>query len=96
MTAKSVTLRVESFDELRDSLHQTGLFDMSDCIVEITCSMDSSVNEVQKMFNFIKTTINVVDTSVITDEETHDYRVQLREVEPPYMRGPVRRPRNKE
>ena len=81
MTSKNVTLRVENFDELRDSLHQTGLFDMADCIVEISCGMDSSVNEVQKMFSFIKTTINVVDTTVITDNEIEDYKIQLREVD---------------
>jgi hypothetical protein len=93
MTAKNVTIRVESFDELRDSLHQTGLFDMADCIVEISCGMESSVNEVQKMLSFIRTTINVVDTTVITDNELEDYKVQLREVDPPFMRGPARRAR---
>jgi hypothetical protein len=93
MTSKNVTIRVDSFDELRDSLHQTGLFDMADCIVEISCGMESSVNEVQKMLSFIRTTINVVDTTVITDNELEDYKVQLREVDPPYMRGPARRAR---
>jgi len=93
MTSKNVTIRVDSFDELRDSLHQTGLFDMADCIVEISCGMESSVNEVQKMLSFIRTTINVVDTTVITDNELEDYKVQLREVDPPFMRGPARRAR---
>ena len=90
---KNVTLRVENFDELRDSLHQTGLFDMADCIVEISCNLDSSVNEVEKMFSFIKTTINVVDWTVITDNELENYKIQLREVDPPFMRGPARRAR---
>ena len=90
---KSVTLRVESFDELRDSLHQTGLFDMADCIVELSCGMASSVHEVERMLSFIKTTINVVDTVVLPDADIDDYQIQLREVEPPFMRGPVRRPR---
>lgn len=90
---KTVTLRVENFDELRDSLHQTGLFDMADCIVEISCNLDSSVNEVEKMFSFIKTTINVIDTTVITDNEIENYKIQLREVDPPFMRGPARRAR---
>ncbi len=90
---KNVTLRVENFEELRDSLHQTGLFDMADCIVEISCNLNGSVNEVEKMFSFIKTTINVVDTTVITDNEIEDYKIQLREVDPPFMRGPARRAR---
>ena len=93
MTTKNVTLRVDNFEELRDSLPQTGLFDMADCIVEISCNLDSSVNEVEKMFSFIKTTINVVDTTVITDNEIEDYKIQLREVDPPFMRGPARRAR---
>ena len=93
MTTNTVTIEVEDFNDLRDSLHQTGLFDMSDCIVEITCSMDRPVAEVQKMFSFIKTTINVVDTVVITDEYLDTYVVQLREVDPPFMRGPARRSR---
>jgi hypothetical protein len=90
---KSVTLRVESFEELRDSLHQTGLFDMSDCIVELSCGMESSVQEVEKMLSFIKGTINVVDSVVMPDVDIEDYKIQLREVEPPFARGPVRRPR---
>jgi hypothetical protein len=93
MTAKNVTLRVDNFEELRDSLHQTGLFDMADCIVEISCNLESSVNEVEKMFSFIKTTINVVDWTVITDNELENYKIQLREVDPPFMRGPARRAR---
>jgi hypothetical protein len=93
MMTKTVTIEVEDFNELRDSLHQTGLFDMSDCIVEITCSMERPVAEVQKMFSFIKTTINVVDTVVISDEFLDTYVIQLREVDPPYMRGPARRAR---
>ena len=90
---KSINVRVQNFDELRDSLHQTGLFEMADCIVEISCGMESSVNEVQKMISFIRTTINVVDTTVITDNELGDYEVRLREVDPPFMRGPARRAR---
>jgi hypothetical protein len=93
MTTKTVTIEVEDFDELRDSLHQTGLFDMADCIVEITCNMNRPVAEVQKMFSFIKTTINVVDTVVITDEYLDTYVVELREVDPPFMRGPAKRSR---
>ena len=93
MTAKNVTLRVDNFEELRDSLHQTGLFDMADCIVEISCNLESSVNEVEKMFSFIKTTINVVDWTVITDNELENYKIQLREVDPPFMRGTARRAR---
>jgi hypothetical protein len=93
MATKTVTVNVENFDDLRDSVHQTGLFDMSDCIVEITCSMDQPVSEVQKMFSFIKTTINVIDTVVISDELTEGYTVQLREVDPPFMRGPAKRSR---
>lgn len=90
---KSINVRVQNFDELRDSLPQTGLFEMADCIVEISCNINSSVIEVEKMFSFIKTTINVVDSTVITDNEIEDYKVQLREVDPPYMRGPARRAR---
>jgi hypothetical protein len=91
--AKNISVTVESFDELRDSLYQTGLFEMADCVVEISCGMDSSVNEVEKMLRFIQGTINVVDSTVFPDNEVENYLVQLREVEPPYLRGPARRVR---
>lgn len=91
MPTKTVNLRVDSFDELRDSLHHSGLFDMTDCVVEITCNMEHPVSEVQKMLDFIRTTINIVDSSVITASDSDDYQVNLREVDPPFNRGPAKR-----
>lgn len=66
---------------------------MTDCIVEITCSMDHPVQEVQKILALIKNAINVVDTAVFTDPEFEMYKVQVREVEPPFNRIAPKRAR---
>lgn len=84
MAVKTVNMKVDNSDELRDSLHHTGIFEMTDCIVEITCNMNHPVKEVQKMLDLIKGTINVVDTAVIMDQDADEYLVQVREVEAPF------------
>lgn len=89
--AKTVIIQVEDFDELRDSLHQTGLFEMSDCAVEITCSLDKKMNEVNKIFDFVKSVINVIDTNLITDDLIEGFRVKISEETPPYLRNPGRK-----
>ena len=88
--AKSIRLRVDSADELRDVLYQSGLFNMSDCSVEISCSMENPEDEVNKMFDIIKYAIHVVATSYVPDEDIHDYRVIVNEVQPPYMKKTAR------
>lgn len=89
--AKTVIIQVEDFDELRDSLHQTGLFEMSDCAVEITCSLDKKMNEVNKIFDFVKSVINVIDTNLVTDDLIEGFRVKISEETPPYLRNPGRK-----
>jgi hypothetical protein len=83
---KIIRLRVDSADELRDCLYHSGVFDMSDCAVEISCSMENPEDEVNKMFDVIKYAIHVVSTTYIPDEDIHDYRVSIQEVPVPFMK----------
>ena len=84
---KTINLQVENSDQLRDSLHHSGIFDMTDCIVEVSCNLDSQVDEVDKMLAIIKSAINVVEHTFIPDNEVEDYHVRIAEVPPPFSNG---------
>lgn len=75
-------LKVKSYDELRDSLASSGLFEMTDCYVEIRCPVDSDVNEVQRMATLIESMVHVTDIQVASTVEDligDDYVVTLTE-----------------
>jgi hypothetical protein len=84
---KTINMQVESSDQLRDSLHQSGIFEMVDCIVEVSCPMDRPVDEVVRMVEIIKSSINVVEHTFIPDNELEEYNVRISEVPPPFSNG---------
>lgn len=80
MTTK--TLRVKNYDELRDKLPTSGLFEMSDCEVEIWCSLDSDTVEIARMTNLIESMVHVVDVRVGSEVESMNeeiYKIILSE-----------------
>jgi hypothetical protein len=83
MTQKEMMqLKVKNYDDLRDSLATSGLFDMTDCVVEIRCPMDSDVNEIKRMTNLIESMVHVTDVQVASTYEdlaTSDYTITLTE-----------------
>jgi hypothetical protein len=89
--SKTISLRVDNLDELRDSLHHSGLFEMSDCEVEIACSMENPEDDVEKMFALIKSVIHVVDTTYTPDEDVYGYKISLHEVPPPFAKTGFKR-----
>jgi len=74
------TLAVTSYDEFRDQLPTSGLFDMDDCNVEIWCPVESDVAEVEKMVTLLESMINTVDIKIGSKVEnftSQDYEVVL-------------------
>ena len=72
------TVKATSDDDLRDSLSTSGIFDMTDCSVEIWCPEASEVQEVQRMVTLIESMVHVTDVkigSAIEDLTSDDYRV---------------------
>lgn len=57
-------ISVHSASELRDELPSSGVFDMTDCVVELSCPLNSETEEIEKMVNLIESMIHVVDVSV--------------------------------
>lgn len=60
----SVKIQVSSPDELRDALPQSGVFELTDCKVQIDAPGDADDEDVQKMITIINSTINVIGVSV--------------------------------
>lgn len=76
------TVTVTNYEEFRDALPSSGLFDMTDCRVEILCPELSEVSEIQRMITLIESMVHVTDVRVGSDIEnliSDDYRVILTE-----------------
>jgi hypothetical protein len=83
MAINAHTLRVKTYDDFRDSLPTSGVFDMTDCNVEIWCPEIAQVEEVERMVNLIESMVHVKDVkigSTIEDLISDDYRVVITEV----------------
>lgn len=78
----SVKIRVETADELRDSLSTSGVFDMTDCEVVIDCPLDGTAEEVRKMVNILESAIHVTDVKVTGSVGTdgYEYLIEVTEV----------------
>lgn len=79
MTA-SLTLKVDNYDELRDQLHYSGIFDMLDCEVEVFCHLDASTAELERMITLIESVINVIDVTISIDTDASQYVINVSEV----------------
>jgi hypothetical protein len=82
MTPKARTLKVKNYDDFRDMLPNSGLFDMTDCSVEIWCPEASEIEEIQRMVVLIESMVHVTDVKVGSDIEnliSSDYRVVITE-----------------
>ncbi len=87
-------LRVKNYDELRDTIATSGLFDMTDCVVEIRCPMDSDVNEVRKMTTLIESMVHVTDVQVASTYEdliNSGYTITLTEDDQKFKRKFIKR-----
>jgi len=80
MLDKTRVLTVQNYEDFRDLLPSSGLFDMTDCALEIWCPEASEVAEVQRMVTLVESMVHVTDVRIGSDIEnltSSDYRVVL-------------------
>jgi hypothetical protein len=78
----SRTITVKTYDEFRDTVPFSGVFEMTDCSVEIWCPELAEVEEVGRMVALIESMVHVTDIRVgssIEDFASDDYRVIISE-----------------
>lgn len=83
MALHSKTIKVVDYDEFRDAIPTSGVFDMMDCAVEIWCPEASDVDEVQKMVNLLESMVHVTDIQIGSDIDnlaSPGYRVVITEM----------------
>lgn len=79
----SRTIKAKSYDEFRDMVPNSGLFEMTDCEVEIWCPEYGETEEISRIVNLIESMVHVMDIKVgstIENLTSDDYRVVITEV----------------
>lgn len=85
----SKTLKVQGYEDLRDNLATSGIFDMMDCTLEINCPELAETSEIEKMTRLVESMVNVVDVrvgSTAEDMANSHYMVRVTEVQNPTKR----------
>ena len=80
MIARTIT--VSSYDDLREALPTSGIFEMDDIAVEIFCPEMSEIEEVQRMVTLIESMVHVTDVRIGSDIQnliSDDYRITMTE-----------------
>jgi hypothetical protein len=76
----SVKLQVSSPDELRDALPQSGVFEMTDCKVQIDAPGDADEADIEKMITMINSIINVTNITVTFIIDISFFHVKIEDV----------------
>lgn len=74
------TLTVKTYEDFLETLPSSGLFDMTDCAVEIWCPELAQTDEIQRMVSLVESMVHVTDVKIGSDIEnltSDDYRVVL-------------------
>jgi hypothetical protein len=74
------TLTVKTYEDFLDTLPTSGLFEMTDCAVEIWCPEFAQADEVQRMVTLLESMVHLTDVKIGSDIEnllSDDYRVVL-------------------
>ena len=88
--SSSINLVVHNAEEFRDSLSQTGLFEMFDCAMWMEAPTDAPIHEIEQMTKTLQSFINVTDIEVtMVDDGLSQYYISI--VETPFTQ---RKPRN--
>ena len=58
------TLKIKDYDELRDVLPTSGVFDMLDCALEIWCPESAQTIEIERMTKLVESMVHVTDVRV--------------------------------
>jgi hypothetical protein len=64
MIKNTRTMEVESYEDFRDRIPSSGLFDMTDCTLEVWCPLESDVAEVQRMVTLVESMVHVTDVEI--------------------------------
>jgi hypothetical protein len=78
MTPTKKTLTVRTYEDFLDILPTSGLFEMTDCAVEIWCPEIAQIEEIQRMVSLVESMVHVTDVRIGSDIEnltSDDYRV---------------------
>ena len=78
------TLVVDDYEDFRDNIATSGVFEMMDCTVQIWCPEESDVDEVGRIIRLIESMVNVTDVQIgsrIEDLTVNTYSVVLTQVE---------------
>jgi hypothetical protein len=77
------TLQTSNYDDLRDSLSTSGIFDMTDCSIQIWCPEESTTDEIERMVRLIESMVHVTDIQVgsrVEDLVSNTYSIVITEV----------------
>lgn len=83
MTKYSRTIEVESYDDFREKIPSSGLFEMTDCTLQVWCPIESDTSEVERMVNLVESMVHVTDVEIgsrIEDLNSEKYRVVITEI----------------
>lgn len=64
------TLIVKDYEELREKISSSGVFEMTDCAVEILCPEGAMTEELDRMRNLLESVIHVTDIKIGSDVES--------------------------
>lgn len=84
-----VVIETTSYEEFRDNIHLTQLFDMLDCTVEIVASPIGPVEDIHRIVSLIESMINVIDVRITSHVDSEDYVITLT----PVVMKAIKRPR---
>ncbi|MFY9303954.1 MAG: hypothetical protein WAO31_00405 [Rhodoluna sp.] len=74
------TFNVKDYDELRDVIPTSGLFDMTDCALEIWCPEAAQTDEIEKMTRLVESMVHVTDVKVgsaVENLASSDYTIKV-------------------
>lgn len=74
------TLTVKTYEDFLENLPTSGLFEMTDCAVEIWCPEFAQADEIQRMVHLLESMVHITDVKIGSDIEnltSDDYRVVL-------------------
>lgn len=78
------TISVSTYDDLRDRLPSSGIFDMTDCSIQVWCPEDSDAKEVERMVHLVESMVHVTDVQVgsrIEDMAESKYSIVITEIQ---------------
>jgi hypothetical protein len=85
-----IEMTVESVEEFKERLPETGLFEIYDCSMLLQCPEHLLVTEVEEITRFLNSCINVADIEIVATESSLIH-ITLKEV--PIHIAERRRPR---